>query len=244
MSLAEMSVRFRYGIAAAFALSAPVAASAAIVVAASGPSAGAYPVGRKLDDAGSVTLRAGDTLTVLDKRGTRVLKGAGTFPVAARAGTPARSSTFAVLTMQRSAQRVRTGAVRAGTDGTPPASPNLWYVDVSRGGRHCLVSGQPVRFWRLDATKAATYSATFALTGGRVALSFAAGATLAPWDATRYPLADGTRLGLSADGRSPVSIDVAMLPRQPADAEAMAAALIEKGCTGQLELLASTLAKT
>lgn len=244
MSLAELSPRFRYGIAVACALSAPSAASAAIVVASSGPSAASYPVGRKLDDAGSVTLRAGDTLTVLDKRGTRVLKGVGTFPVAARAGTPARSSTFAVLTMQRSAQRVRTGAVRAGTDGSPPASPNLWYIDVSRAGRHCLVSGQPVRFWRLDGTKAATYAVTYAATGGQVSLPFSAGATLAPWDAGRYPLADGTRLGVSAEGRIPALVEVTVLARQPADAEAMAAALIEKGCTGQLELLSTTLAKS
>ena len=54
-------------------------------------------------------------------------------------------STFAVLTMQRSAQRVRTGAVRAGKGVVQPASPNLWFVDVANSGKRCLVAGQPVR---------------------------------------------------------------------------------------------------
>src|SRR6185369_4761891 len=108
------SINYLAAGAAALALAIPAAAEAAIVVASSGPSAATYPVGRKLDDAGTITLRAGDTLTVLDGKGTRVLRGAGNFPVAAAAGTPAKSATFAVLTMQRSAQRVRTGAVRTG----------------------------------------------------------------------------------------------------------------------------------
>ena len=116
------SIKYLAAGAAALALAIPAAAEAAIVVASSGPSAATYPVGRKLDDAGTITLRAGDTLTVLDGKGTRVLRGAGTFPVAAAAGTPAKSATFAVLTMQRSAQRVRTGAVRTGVGAEAPAS--------------------------------------------------------------------------------------------------------------------------
>ncbi len=228
-------------LAAVLAVALPVsgAAHAAIVVASSGPSAAAYPVGRKIDDRASVTLRAGDTVTVLDAKGTRVLRGAGTFAVAAGAGTAAKASTFAVLTMQRSAQRVRTGAVRAGKDGTPPASPNLWFIDVAKPGKRCLVAGRPVRFWRLDTAAAATYS--IGVNGRIVPLAFPAGAMVAPWDAAKNPLANGTSATIALGGKPVGTATFAVLPRQPANVEAMAAALIEQGCTAQLELLSTTL---
>ena len=103
-------------IAAASCLLVPAAASAGVVVAASGPSAGSYPVGKKIGDSERIVLRAGDTLTVLDGNGTRVLRGAGTFSLDQQAG-PSRRSTFAVLTERRSAQRMRTGATRGPLDG-------------------------------------------------------------------------------------------------------------------------------
>lgn len=240
MCLAE--IRSTGPVALALALTmAPAAAEAAIVVASSGPSAATYPVGRKLDDKGSVVLRAGDAVTVLDAKGTRVLRGAGTFPVAAASGAAPRSSTFAVLTMQRSAQRVRTGAVRAGQGSQPPASPNLWFVDLGKPGRRCVVSGQPVRLWRLDTGLAATYAARF--DGAATApVTFPAGAMVAAWDAAKRPIREGSVLELTQGGVS-VRFAFAVLPSQPADPEAMAAALAEKGCTAQLELLSSTLAQ-
>lgn len=242
MFLAEKCSIGTAALVALAALAVPAAAEAAIVVASSGPSATSYPVGRKLDDAASVTLRTGDTVTVLDARGTRILRGAGTFPVAASAGVAAKSSTFAVLTMQRSAQRVRTGAVRAGKDGTPPASPNLWFIDVAKPGKRCLVAGQPVRFWRLDTATAATYSVGVA-GAAPVPLAFAAGAMVAPWDSAKYPLATGSSITVAMGGKPVGTTTFAVLPSQPASAEAMAAALIEQGCTTQLELLSTTLAQ-
>lgn len=242
MCLAEMRVIARFAAAAGSALSLSTAASAAIVVASSGPSAAAYPVGRKLDDKATITLQAADTVTVLDAKGTRVLRGAGTFPVAASGGAAAKSSTFAVLTMQRSAQRVRTGAVRAGQGSSPPASPNLWFVDIAKPGQRCVVAGQPVRFWRLDTAAAVTVTAR--LDGAApVPVSFPAGAMVAAWDNARGPLKQGSVLELAQPGKPAVRFTFAVLPRQPVDAETTAAALIEQGCTAQLELLSSTLAQ-
>jgi len=235
------SINYLAAGAAALALAIPAAAEAAIVVASSGPSAATYPVGRKLDDAGTITLRAGDTLTVLDGKGTRVLRGAGTFPVAAAAGTPAKSATFAVLTMQRSAQRVRTGAVRTGVGAEAPASPNLWFIDVAKPGKRCLVAGQPVRLWRLDTRAAATYTLAPAAGGAGAAVTFAAGSGVAPWNNVAIPVTDGGRYVVSAGGKPVGTVETALLPAQPRDAEAMAAALIGKGCTAQVELLAATL---
>lgn len=227
-------------VALALPVLAPAVADAAIVVASSGPSAATYPVGKKLDDAGTITLRAGDTLTVLDGKGTRVLRGAGTFPVAAAAGTPAKGATFAVLTMQRSAQRVRTGAVRTGVGGDAPASPNLWFIDVAKPGKRCLVAGQPVRLWRLDTAAAATYSVAPA-SGVAVPVTFAAGSGVAPWDTAKLPVTDGGRYTLSANGKTLGTVETALLPTAPADVESAAAALIGKGCTAQVDLLATTM---
>jgi len=228
-------------LALAGALAAPGLAQAAIVVGSSGPSAATYPVGRKLDDAATVTLRAGDTVTVLDAKGTRVLRGAGTFPVAARAGTPAKGATFAVLTMQRAAQRVRTGAVRTGVGAQAPASPNLWFIDVARPDRHCLVQGQPVRLWRLDTVAAATYTLAPAAGGAPVRVSFAAGSGVAPWDEGKLPVVDGARYALGSGAKPLGTVETVLLPTRPANAEAMAEALIARGCTAQLDLLAATL---
>src|SRR4051812_34735369 len=139
------------------ALAAATAAQAGVVVAVSGPSAKSYPVGRKLADNDPIVLQQGDSITVLDQRGTRVLRGAGSYTLAQQAG-PSMSGTFAVLTRQRSAQRMRTGAVRAGDAGWPVTRPNLWYVDVGSSGATCLPAADDVRLWRSTTDGGATYS--------------------------------------------------------------------------------------
>src|SRR5688500_3179842 len=92
-------------VAAAACVLMPAAASAGVVVAASGPSAGNFPVGKKIGDSERIVLRAGDSLTVLDGNGTRVLRGAGTFSLDQQAG-PSQRGTFAVLTERRSAAQI------------------------------------------------------------------------------------------------------------------------------------------
>src|SRR6187402_3248283 len=87
----------------------PAAAWAGVVVSASGPSATSYPVGKSIGNSERIVLRAGDTLTVLDGNGTRVLRGAGTFSLDQQAG-PSKRTTFAALTQRRTASGVTTGA--------------------------------------------------------------------------------------------------------------------------------------
>src|SRR3990167_280679 len=146
---------------------APVAAEAGVVVSASGPSAGAFPGGRKIGEEERIVLRAGDALTVLDGKGTRVLRGAGTYTLSQQSAASA-SGAFAVLTRQRSATRVRTGAVRGDDEAEGQATrPNLWYVDVAAPGTMCLPGGG-VRLWRADSTEFATYTVT-AAAGGKAA---------------------------------------------------------------------------
>src|SRR5688572_6379844 len=136
---------------AAFAAAAcalvPVAAWAGVVVSASGPSAASYPVGKSIGNSERIVLRAGDTLTVLDGNGTRVLRGAGTFSLDQQAG-PSKRSSFAALTQRRTASQVRTGAIRTGEGDAPTHPPNLWYVDVSHPSTVCVVGADRVRLWR------------------------------------------------------------------------------------------------
>src|SRR5690349_21424543 len=115
-------------LAAAACALVPAMASAGVVVSASGPSAGSFPVCKSIGNSERIVLRAGDTLTVLDGNGTRVLRGAGTYTLSQQAG-PSKRTEFASLTGRSAASRVRTTATR--TEDLPPRPNNLWYVDVS-----------------------------------------------------------------------------------------------------------------
>ncbi|HEX7876021.1 MAG TPA: hypothetical protein VF489_05495, partial [Sphingobium sp.] len=136
------------------------AAADTLVVRASGPSAKIYPAGRKLADGGTVALKAGDVVTLLDAKGTRTLRGPGSFGVtAAASGAPASSVTLAALLDTKRVRRARTGAVR-GTVGDAPVAPakrpNLWLVDVAQPGALCFADATAVRLWRGNAAKLAS----------------------------------------------------------------------------------------
>ena len=224
-------------LAALAALAVPGAALAGVVVSASGPSAGQYPVGKKIGNSDRIVLRAGDSLTVLDEKGTRVLRGAGTYTLGQQAG-PSRRSTFAVLTEQRSAQRVRTGAVRGEATGAALSPTNIWYVDISRPGKTCLASTDRVRLWRGSAEGDASYTVRGG-NGGQT-IEFSDGEVLAAWDLVALPVSAGTDYRVSGpDGDGTISFVV--LPAVPEEPEDLAAELIANGCTRQLEILSSAM---
>ena len=76
----------------------------------------------------------------------------------------------------------------------------------------------------------------------RAAVFAAAGALgVAPWDGAKLPVKDGGRYVVALGGKPLGTIETVLLPAPPRDAEAMAAALIEHGCTAQVDLLAATL---
>jgi hypothetical protein len=217
---------------------APAMALAGVVVSASGPSAASFPVGKSIGNSERIVLRAGDTLTVLDGNGTRVLRGAGTFSLDQQGGANKRS-TFAVLTERRTASRVRTGAVR-GDETTPVHSPNLWYVDVGHPGTVCIAGTDRVRLWRATTEGDATYSLRAAAGGTSHSVTFADGDMLAPWDTTAFPITNGASFSLSGPGGAGGStLTFAVLDTVAEDPEALAQQLIEKGCTQQLELLST-----
>jgi hypothetical protein len=217
-----------------------------IVVRASGPSAKGYPAGRKLPDGGSLTLKGGDVVTLLDGRGTRTLRGPGTFNASApaTAGNDSRTSLASLLETKR-VLRARTGAVRGtiGDGATAPRSPNLWYVDISQPSVACVPDPANVRLWRPDISKPATVTATaIGSGGGSGTISFAQGEAVASWPAS-LPVANGARYRLSWAGLGqPIEIGFAVLGNGAGGLENMAATLIERKCDAQLNLLVETVA--
>lgn len=221
------------------ALALPVAALAGVVVKSTGPSSTKYPVGTKIDDNASITLKAGDVVTVLTADGTRVIKGAGTFRVGDRPQVAA--DRFASLTRKRAATRVRTGAVRGETDENP-TNPSLWYVDVTRSGTICLYDLATVRLWRPATPGTSTYRMFNRENGAAVDVTFDEAVMIAALDPARLPIVEGASYTITGpDNATSAQIDFVLLPEDYEAPDALAEALIAKGCTVQLEALASSL---
>lgn len=221
----------------------PAIASAGVVVKSSGPSAGSYPVGKKVADTSSITLRAGDRITVLTDDGTKVMQGPGTFRVGE--GATRTRARFSNLTRKNAARRVRTGAVR-GTGTGAVRSPNLWYVNVAASGTICLYDLASVRLWRPDASSGQTYTVTDNATNASLDVEFVETEAMRSLDPENFAVTDGgsyTITGPSKEGAGSAasSINVVALTEEYAAPDALAEALIDKGCTTQLGLLADTL---
>jgi hypothetical protein len=205
------------------------AAADVLVVRASGPSAATYSPGRSLPDNARIALRNGDTLVVLDARGTRTFRGPGNFSPnqAVQAGT--RTTTTA------SGRRARVGAVR--NAGLVPASPTtIWHVDASQGGNMCVADTSEVMLWRGDTSRAT--SVTISGPGGASReVAWPAGAATVAWPSD-LPITEGARYQLAQSGVAvPARVTFRTLNSQPADLSAVAAALIERECQEQLDLL-------
>jgi len=221
------------------ALALPLAAMAGVVVKSTGPSASRYPVGTKLDDDASITLKDGDVVTVLTADGTRVIRGAGTFRVGDRPKVAA--DRFASLTRKRAATRVRTGAVR-GTADENPTNPSLWYVDVTRSGTICLYDLATVRLWRPGTEGTSTYTVADEDGTALAEVTFDDTVTVAALDPARLPINPDARYRiLGPNDAISAEINFVLLAEDFEAPDALAEALIAKGCTVQLETLASSL---
>jgi hypothetical protein len=213
-------------LAALFA-AAPAAANV-LVVRSSGPSAGAYPVGRSLPDNAQITLRAGDSLVVLGPAGTRAFRGPGTFSP----GTVARAGARTIASSD--GRRARIGAVRSA--GIVPRGPTIWHVDVTQSGTFCLASARNVMLWRPDASTRTTLTLTGPGARPRP-VTWAAGRATLAWPAGA-PIASGSTYSFGQSGVAvPTQITFRVLASEPADLEGVAAALIANGCQDQLDVL-------
>lgn len=222
------------------------AAAQEIVVRASGPSAGTFPVGRKIEGGARITLRQADRITVLGAGGTQVLEGPGTFTIGARTqGNPAAlNERLASFINRTGSNRVRTGAVRgAGEDPSlPPPNPNVWFLDVTRPGTFCSAGSGALMAWRPDMAGPESLAIITAAGSPAATLEWRAGSRIKAWPADTAPPTDGTSYRLAPPGKSGgITVTFAVLAGPPAEFEALVPLLIEKGCTGQLDLLVAAV---
>ena len=202
-----------------------------IVVSASGPAARTYPAGKSLAAGSRIVLAAGDTLTLLDSRGTRVLRGPLTTSATASATTT--NPSFAALVATQNRRRARTGAIRGAGESAKPS--NLWQVNVASEGTVCVADPAAVQLWRPDMQQAATVS----VAGSSVA--FPVGQNTAAWPAS-LPIAEGRSYVISGGGLArPTQVRFALLGTAPRDPAGTYAALDAKGCEAQKQLLLGAL---
>jgi hypothetical protein len=224
---------FARGLVALVLLVAASAAAADILVVRSiGPSSASYPPGKRLPDNARLTLQAADQLMLLDGRGTRMLRGPGTFS----AGAPQQVAS-AQPVLQR---RARIGAVR-GVEGGALRPPSLWHADIGQDETFCLADPSALTLWRRDTAAALPLTVTRVSDGAARQVVFEAGASTAPWPAD-LPPADGARYRLSRpDGTHPTQIAFRALGRTPSALQDLASSLIAAGCNAQLDLLVETV---
>jgi len=221
----------RAAIAALVATAAVSAAANVLVVRSAGPSAKSYPAGRSLPDNARINLQAGDSLTVLGPTGTRSFRGPGTFSpsAAVRAGPQTLAS--------NDGRRARIGAVR--NAGIVPRSPTIWHVDVTQSGTICLAGTSNVMLWRPDSSAATALTIT-PPSGGARTVRWPAGQATIGWP-SGTPIVSGGVYSFAEQGIAvPTRITFRTLTTEPADLQAVAAALIENGCQDQLEVLVET----
>lgn len=207
-----------------------------VVVASSGPSARSYPAGKSLAAGSNIVLAAGDTVTVLDSRGTRVLRGPLTTSASASAATA--NPNFAALVATQNRRRARTGAIRG--SGEAPRPANLWQIDITRGGTVCVADPATVQLWRPDMQQTATLKVT-PEGGASVGVAFSLGQNLATWP-SGLPVGEGRAYVFDGAGLTkPVRVRVALLPSIPGDPAGLYSALDRKGCNVQKQLLVGAM---
>lgn len=217
-----------------------------MVVRSAGPSAAQYPAGKKLPANTKVVLKASDRVTVLDKAGTRVLSGPGTFTLDGAVKRDQTQSTqiASLLSTSGGASRTRTGAVRGAPAAAKPAiprSPNLWFIDSAQSGKFCVAEPNRLLFWRASVADDVNYKLSSS-TGAKAELLWKKGSGNRVWPFAEVPVVSGTTYTLTGPDGSSKKIDLVVLPSVPAEIDDVAGTLIENGCENQLGLLVESMA--
>jgi hypothetical protein len=217
-----------------------------MVVRSVGPSAAQYPAGKKLPANTKIVLKASDKVTVLDKAGTRVLSGPGSFTLdgAVKRDQTQTTQIASLLSTGGPATRSRTGAVR----GAPakvaapatPRSPNLWFIDASQSGKFCVAEPARLMFWRANVAEDAELK--LAGTGAQTTIAWKKGSGNRLWPMTEVPVTSGSSYTLTGADGVARKIDLVVLPSVPTEVDDLAGTLIENGCENQLGLLVETMA--
>lgn len=225
------------GCGIALATAAVAAEGAVLVVRSSGPSAKAFPAGRALPENQTITLRGNDVVILLDSRGTRTLRGPGSYSTSASTG--GSTSAMSALSGQSNARRSRVGAVRGAPTGAT-SGRNVWQADIGRSGNVCIVNPADVGLYRADSNLASRLTVTEIGTNRAATVEFAAGQKNAPWPAT-LPVTIGSKYQVKGRGAA-VTLNALAIAPVPAGLEGLAQSLIRNNCQAQLDVLVDTFA--
>lgn len=219
-------------LAAALLATAGAALADILVVRSSGPSAQSFPPGKRLPESARIGLKPGDQLVILDGRGTRVIRGPGTFTAGLPSAAPAGSG-------PASQRRARIGAVR-GAEAGELRPPSIWHVDIAKSSNVCVADPAKVNLWRADSANALILDIAGA--GGRSKrMNWQPGSNILAWPSD-LPVADGTEYRLSwKGGATPTALRFRTMPATPAGLEDMAQALIRNRCEAQLDRFIETV---
>ena len=217
----------------ATSLLAAASSAAVLVVRSTGPSAATYPAGKALGDAQTLTLKPNDMIVLLDSRGTRTLRGPGSFSTSASASGGATSS-LAAVAGQVGTRRARVQAVRGGPSGAT-AGRNVWQADVSRSGALCVANPADLGLYRGAAATESDVTLTDAASGKTAVVHFDIGQSIARWPAD-LPVAAGSTIKVKGAG-APATLTVRSLSPVPSGLEGMAQSFIRNDCTAQLDVL-------
>ena len=226
------------GCGIALALTAVAAEAAVLVVRSSGPSAKAFPAGKALQENQTITLRGNDVVILLDSRGTRTLRGPGTYSTSVSAG--GSTSAMAALSGQSNARRSRVGAVRGGPTGAT-SGRNVWQADIGRSGNVCIANPADVGLYRADSSSARRVTLTEVGSNRTANVEFAVGQKNAPWP-TALPMTVGGKYQVRGSGSGAVILNAVPIAPVPAGLEGLAQNLIRNDCQAQLDVLIDTFA--
>ncbi|MET0371654.1 MAG: hypothetical protein ABW039_09790 [Sphingobium sp.] len=213
-------------------LIAPAVQAQILVVRATGPSAPKFKAGSVLAATAKVALKPGDLLVLLDERSSWSLRGPGSFPVRARQAPAAAPRLMSV-----DERRARIGAVRT-PDADSTTRPNLWLIDIAQPGPTCIVDPAAPLLWRADEKAAARTSIT-GPTGASATLDWNAGQETRAWPAT-LPIVPGATYRITG-GAKETSVIVKPLPSSPDSVAGAGKALLDNGCSAQLDLLVAQM---
>ena len=235
-----------FALAASIAL-AGAAAAQAIVVRATGPSATNFPRGMKLAAGASISLQAGDVVTVLDRVGTRIYKGKAT--VAIDSQVLRDRGLVPMLSRSLSNPRtIRAGAVRGGVPAGPaPMLPkSVWLADIDKGGKVCVPQGSGLYLWRGENAAQRLSWLSEAEGGAMVRLQFPPQTSGISWPSGSLPLVAGRSYRINGDSAGDRTVDfevVNLAPDAiPESAAELGGLLLANGCAVQFDLLADSLA--
>jgi hypothetical protein len=226
------------GCALAIASVAVAAEAAVLVVRSSGPSAKAFPAGKAIPEAQTLSLKPNDIVVLLDSRGTRTLRGPGKFSATASASNNTTSA-LAALTSQNANRRSRVGAVRGVPTGAT-AGRNVWQADLARSGNLCFANPADLGIYRAPGGGAESVTVTDSASGKSAKVQFNAGQTIANWPAD-VPVTAGGRYQI-AGGAANVSYTARLIQPVPAGLEGLAQSFIRNECGAQLDVLIDTFA--